>query len=90
MKKPKPNWPMSGRIEEIEWTDHAGGSGWSSRENYEKDGISHCRSVGYVLREDARQVTLMQSMDSTCGKIDSSIHIAKRMIRSRRVLRKEK
>ncbi len=55
MKKP--------RIVEVEWIDASSKGGWGSVEWYLKNSQpSLCRSTGYLLRKDAKAVTLVQSL----------------------------
>lgn len=79
-------WPLKGRLEEVEWWDHAGGSGWHDPSSRRAE-LLLCRSVGYLVSENARAVRIAQNM-SDSEQVDHVMNIAKKLIRSRRVLRR--
>lgn len=51
-------------IRYVEWLDSAGLSRWTPiKELQRRSLVSRCLSVGFVLKEDDDQVTLLQSLD---------------------------
>lgn len=77
---------MSDKIVEIEWEDayHNAGWTWKSRARKE-DGIARCRTVGYLLKSNFREVTVYQS-SSDSDNIDSTMSIPKKCIKNLRYL----
>ena len=73
-------------VEEVWWLDHAGTRGWSSPDEYAEFGLSECRTVGYLLKEDAQSVTLLMSLDTRYGNVESSTVIVKKAIVRRKRL----
>lgn len=57
-------WPLRKKVE-VEWIDSCFNRGWDSQENYEKNaGISTCRSAGYLLSRDDKQIVIVQSISN--------------------------
>ena len=57
-------------IVEVEWKDANAGGGWRSREEYEKQRPSACRTAGYLLVRNRQHVIIIQSQDNK-GVADS-------------------
>lgn len=85
---PEQKWPLTGRIDEIVWVDNMGSSGWAEPRTYAEHSMSTCKSIGYLLCEDKDTVTIVQSQDAYCNKLDNSTVILKRCIVTRKMLRK--
>ena len=47
----------------IEWVDSTGGGGWASLASWMKDKPHRIQTVGWVLRENPTEVTIIQSID---------------------------
>ncbi len=58
-------------IVEVSWVDAASTRGWRDGERVrkEKTGLLECRSVGYLLSKNAREVRIVQSQGITNGDL---------------------
>ncbi len=59
---------------EVEWVDSCVNGGWRMRQEYLDavvSGVSHCRTVGYLLRSNRSEVIVMQSLNDHGGAADS-------------------
>lgn len=75
-------------IVEVEWVDSCSHGKWTSREYYEKETVSVCRSVGYLLVKDRIQIQVLQSQDETSEQVADSISIPRTaVLRVRRLKR---
>ena len=55
-------WPLRKKVE-VEWIDSCFNRGWDNQESYNKNaGISTCRSAGYLLSRDNKQIIIVQSI----------------------------
>ena len=69
------NWPLHIRVE-VEWVDSCSNPTWAAVPYHLKNStISRCRSIGYVVRNDASQVLLAQSMSNDTTNIADTIAI---------------
>jgi len=59
----------------VEWTDAAHHEGWVDAKELTGFGVSRCRCVGFVLREDEDEILLAQSTDTRHGNVDSVMAI---------------
>jgi hypothetical protein len=64
------------KIKEVEWLDSSGfkgGDTWQDKEDVirqaKEDGICRCWSLGYVVHEDERQITLTLSHNGEDGMV---------------------
>lgn len=72
---------------EVEWEDSNSHGNWGSKDEYAKLTTAQCRSVGYLLRSDRKEIHLVQSVD-TKGKMADSISIPRGCVRRiKRILR---
>jgi len=79
-KKPKYVWP-AGRLVEIEWDDAATSQlGWESITRYQQEEVARARSVGYLIRDDDRQVVIVQSQIANQTGVMREIAIPKGMV----------
>jgi hypothetical protein len=54
------------QLVEVDWIDSCAHSGWRSFVDARDDSLpSSCRSIGYMLRRDAKVLVLAQSIDAT-------------------------
>jgi len=67
----------------IIWEDAAGTSGWLDVDSGD-DGLMMIVSAGFVLREDKKVVTLIQSVGTDGKRYDNSITIPKSNILKRK------
>ena len=72
---------MKRRVVEITWVDARSKGGWSEPARYEKDTVSICRSVGYVLSRDQERTVLIQSESDSTGNVSDAIAIPARCIK---------
>lgn len=80
----------SREVRHVEWIDSTSASGWMSHDDLADHGISECSTVGFVLREDDRQVLLVQSEDHKNRNLDSVMAIPKVAITKSTTIRKAK
>ncbi len=56
------------RMVEVEWVDSCSLSGWRDVEEHrEHNGIAKCATVGYLLRSNRKEVTVVQSWNDNEG-----------------------
>jgi len=67
----------------VEWDDSCSSSSWKCR--HEPDNISHCVSLGILLREDDREIEVCPNISMLGNKLHS-FAIPKGCIRRMRVL----
>ena len=80
-------WPLSRKVE-VEWIDSCSTGRWASEEDYRQNaGISVCRSTGYLLSKDKREVILVQSMSNTTANMADAIAIPTKAVVKVRKLR---
>lgn len=74
-------------IEYIEWDDHASldQTGWKSRKDASALGPEVCKSVGFILRENAKEIVLVASVAG--GDVDGEVCILKNCITKRERLK---
>jgi hypothetical protein len=82
------DWPTRGEVVEVEWTDSASTRGWRD-DMHEGDGLSTCRSAGYLLSKDRTSVKIVQSQ-SIHGTQAELIAIPRVAVKSITVLRRGK
>ena len=75
------------RIAEVSWVDSSGHDGWHEEFNEIADKIT---SVGYVIREDDKQVIIAQAISLTHNPFCSQMSIPKVAITKIRNLRNRK
>ncbi len=51
------------RVVLVDWLDSAGQAHWISESRAKEMNLSHCTSVGFLMRDDAEQLVLAQSID---------------------------
>ena len=62
----------------VRWVDAAHKGGWLDPEYELEDfGVSECRIVGFVVREDDREILLAQSVDDRHGRLDAVMAVPK-------------
>ncbi len=74
-------------VDYIEWFDHTSHStvGWKSKEDINDLDVALCKSVGFVLKENKKSVTLVSSLAD--DDMDGEICIIKSCIKTRERLR---
>jgi len=82
-KKPGKKYPAVGKIQKIEWLDHhtIGGT-WRDLTNEKLECI--CHSVGKVVREDDKWITMIQSWNSLDDSVGVVMNIVKACVLSRK------
>ena len=73
----------------LEWIDATSHSGnrWVDRERIiSASGVSLCKTIGFVLKEDADQITIITSIEAKYDSVAGDITIPKCAIRKRRVV----
>ena len=73
------------KIVHIEWVDSATHSGWHNTA-HDPRGVAHCQSVGMVVRDNEKEIVIVQSWsdDETVAKVGESIAIPKAAVRRKR------
>jgi hypothetical protein len=74
-------------IDYIEWWDHTshGQVGWKSKEDMDGLDVALCKSVGFVLKENKKSITLVASLAD--DDMDGEVCIIKSCIKTRERLR---
>lgn len=67
----------------VEWVDASAGSSWEKIS--EVDGIYDCRSLGFLIKEDNKQLVLAAAVSK--DECNASIAIPKAWIRKRKVIK---
>lgn len=62
-------WP----IVVVEWLDSAGNANWMAAGKAQDMRLSHCVSVGFLMRNDDEQVVLSQSFDPPTAGSDETV-----------------
>ncbi len=76
---------MKHKILHVIWEDACGRSGWhDAQEEYK---LSRCETVGYLIKESRKVISLAQSIDHDCNKVDNVMMIPKSNIKKRRILK---
>jgi len=80
-------WPLV----EVKWVDSCGPHGWTRLRDVLGHSVSRCVSVGYLVRDEADQKTLVAHVDMCDGdlggsNVDGVIHIPTVAILSCRVI----
>lgn len=73
----------------LEWVDSTSHSGnrWEDKERVIRhSGVSRCKTIGFVLKEDADQITIINSIDTKYDNVSGDMTIPKCSIRKRRVV----
>lgn len=83
----KLKWPLT-RVVEISWFDANARSSWGSREDYMQHDIAPVLTVGYLLKQDKRQVTVVASQGVDFDDCNGAISIPLSWIVKMKVLRK--
>ena len=73
-------------VRQVWWIDAVGNDGWDDQTEYAKETLAACESVGYVLKETAAFVVLVQSVSDDVAH--NSITIPKFAITKMATLRK--
>ncbi len=85
-KKERVTWPLKKRVEVL-WRDSASQGGWNTPEGYRKKRhVGPCKSIGYLLEDSGRMLTLAQSQSGKGGDVSDCITIPREaVVRIRRV-----
>ena len=73
----------------LEWVDSKSFTGnvWVDTERVMKGGVlDRCKTIGFVLKEDANSITVVNSFDSLSECVSGDMTIPKCAIRKRRVV----
>lgn len=68
--KPKSPWPLR-EIVEVEWADAVTRGGWKAPTDYQAEESMPCRTAGYLLKQTATEVVIIQSMSPSPSLSDS-------------------
>ena len=63
-------WPLR-KIIEIEWLDSNGQSRWAALSEYKKHTVADCKTIGYLLTQNKKEVVLMFTQ-SPCNDGDGN------------------
>ncbi len=74
-------------IVQVEWVDAAGVSGWHNGKDTTTE-PTRIASVGYLHSENKKAITLLQSIDFDCDKIDHTIMVPKNRVTKITVIKK--
>lgn len=74
-------------IVQVEWEDAAGGSGWHDGKDTMTE-PTRIASVGYLHSQNKRAITLLQSIDFDCNKVDHTVMIPKNRVTKITTIRK--
>jgi hypothetical protein len=85
-KKPSPG-PIS-TIVEVYWFDAHSRGGWDSVESYLEHDIAPVVTVGYLLRETKKSITITQTQGIEQNDVNGAIAIPLSWIVKKKVLRK--
>lgn len=76
------------KVVEVEWVDSAFRTRWSDREDARKyQHVATCKSVGYLLSKDKREVRLVGSQETETRDVSAGMSIPRRAVTKIRVLR---
>ena len=71
------------RMVRVEWVDSAGLNKWQTRQACLDDGsVVVCVSIGFLLRSNRIEVTLVQSLADELGNVNGSFSIPRGCIKS--------
>lgn len=87
MAQSKKQWPLT-EVIEVHWYDANARSSWASREEYMSHDIAPVVSVGYLLKDTKKSVTLVSSMGVDWDDCNGAISIPQSWIVKKKVLRK--
>ncbi len=74
-------WPVK-RLVEIEWDDASTSKfGWENISVYRTQEVVTCRSVGYLIRKDAKQVVIVQTQAGNQNDVMREIAIPRGMVK---------
>jgi len=77
----------------LEWVDSTSwcGNAWKSKDTLLKESeVDRCKTIGFVLKEDAESITVVNSFNSDCELASGDVTIPKCAIRKRRIVRWKK
>ena len=60
---------------EVEWVDACSKAGWRPRKEYIEQAIVPCRTAGYLVASNRKQVVVVQSLSDTSGHVTDGIVI---------------
>ena len=86
MKRAK-KWPPT-RVVEVSWFDANARGSWGTVEEYMHHTSAPCLSVGYLLKQDNKEVILVQSVATDHDTCTDAIAIPRGWIAKIRTLRK--
>ncbi len=73
-------WPKA-RLVEVEWVDASSRDrGWDHPDNYVDIKEYRCKTVGYMIHRDKKELVLMHSV-SFNGLVDRAMHIPARYVK---------
>lgn len=73
-------------IERVVWVDSCTPRGWTHRNDLKGYKATSCVSVGFVVSEDAKNLTLASHDNPSGGQVDGIMCIPKVSIKSRKVI----
>ena len=71
---------MNKRMVKVEWLDSCVDNGWKSEHEVIENTVSHCESVGYLLKKDKTQVSIIQNVSDT-GNVSEQMSIPRRCVK---------
>jgi hypothetical protein len=76
----KSQWPLK-RLVEVEWRDSCSHGGWNTVENHRKRcAVGPCRSIGYIMSDADRMLTLAQSQSAVNQDVTDIIAIPREAV----------
>jgi hypothetical protein len=83
----KIKWPLT-KVVEVAWFDANTRSRWGSLQEYMEHDVAPVLTVGYLLKDDDQQVTIITSQGADFDDINGAIAIPKDWVAKMKVLRK--
>ena len=87
MAEQKLKWPLT-KVIEVSWWDANARSAWGSREEYMHHDIAPCLTVGYLLKQTKKSVTVVMTQGADFDDVNQAISIPMNWVEKIKVLRK--
>ncbi len=78
---------MSQKIVRIEWEDSCSDDAWQSREKALTHSPSKCRTVGFLLKKDKKEVTVAGNLSDTTTQVGMLMSIPRSCIKKITILK---
>lgn len=86
-KAKRMSWPPS-KVVEVSWFDANARGAWGSASDYMQHSIAPVLTVGYLLKQDKKEVIVVQSVGADFDDCNGAIAIPLSWIAKMKVLRK--